>query len=339
VRRSAAALAILLLLALVGGALYLRADKRHVFREVAGELAAGRVLESVATSGGVARLVELVNDRGDAVATVWVRRPRALDPDYRIVLVYSGENTGRRILDLIPERDDLVLAAPQYPYREPRGVVGKLRWPAAIRRAAFRTVAAGLLTVSWLEREEALDPARLLVIGASLGSSFGVLHTAIDPRVPRLLVVHGGGDLPLVIRAIETRRGRPWRGRAAAALAAVLVDTFDPLHYVAEIAPREIVIIGARDDRQFRPRAPWRSTSGRASPSSSAGRAAPTCARERTRRWTTCWRRSTGFSPRSRPERKPAARMQAAQRRQGTALLQREVSPAPNPSENRSWDS
>jgi hypothetical protein len=252
--RLARALGAMVLLALLGlglAGLVLRADKRHVFAEVAGELGTSRVVETLATAGGSARLVELVNDRDEVVASAWIRRPARLARDYRVVLVYSGQETGRKILDLVPERDDLVLVAPQYPYRRPRGPVAHLRWPYDVRRAAFRTVAGGVLAVSHLERVERLDARRLLVVGASLGSSFAVIHAALDTRVPRLVIVHGGGDLPLIVRTIETRRGHPWRGRLAAGLAAVLVDSFDPVHYVAEIAPREVVVIGARGDHQF----------------------------------------------------------------------------------------
>ncbi len=43
------------------------------------------------------------------------RRPTDLLPDYKIVLIYAGVKTRRKILDLIPERPDVVLVAPQYP--------------------------------------------------------------------------------------------------------------------------------------------------------------------------------------------------------------------------------
>lgn len=245
--RALALVAALLALA----ALYLRADKRQVFGAVAGELAHSRRLEETATALGAARLFALENQHGETVASVWVRRPARLREDYRIVLVYAGQRTGRKVLDLVPERDDVVLVAPLYPYETPKTLAARLRWPYDVRRAAFRTVAGGLLAVTHLELVESLDPRRLLVVGASLGSAFAVIHGALDPRVPKVLVVHGGGDWPLVIRTVEARRGRPRRGRLGAALASVLVDTFDPLHYVAEIAPRELVVIGARGDQQF----------------------------------------------------------------------------------------
>jgi hypothetical protein len=253
-RQLARALAVLAALSLGGlflAVVHLRADKRDVFTVVAGTLAESRVLESLPTQRGTARHLELVNHRGEAVASAWVRRPTRLADDYRVVFVYSGQETGATILDLVPDRDDVVLVAPQYPYERPRGVWAHLSWPHSLRRAAFRTVAGGMLAVSHLELEEGLDAGRILLVGASLGSAFAVAHAALDPRVPAVLVVHGGGDLPLIVRTIEERRGRPWRGRLAAGLAAVLVHSFEPLHYVGDIAPRELVVIGARGDHQF----------------------------------------------------------------------------------------
>jgi fermentation-respiration switch protein FrsA (DUF1100 family) len=238
-------------LLLVLGVLHLRADKRHVFREVAGEYASARLVERVEAGGQEARLVELVNHRGEEVTRAWIRRPEPLAPAYRTLLVYAGRKTGRAILELVPPRPDLVLVAVQYPEVASSTLAEKLRWPAAARRAAYRTVAGGILAVSFLEREERLDSSRLVALGSSLGAAFAVPHAALDPRVGRLVVIHGGGDLPLVIRELEAARGRPWRGRLYAAAASVLVAGFEPLRYVADVAPRETIVVGARDDRTF----------------------------------------------------------------------------------------
>jgi hypothetical protein len=235
----------------LAGAAYLRADKRAVFLEVAGEYAAARPLERIDAGGQTARRLALVNDRGEAVAETWIRRPDRLAPSYRTLLVYAGRKTGRAILELVPPRADLVLVAVQYPEVPSRTLGDRFGWPAAVRRAAFRTVAGGILAVSHLERAERLDSARLDVVGSSLGTAFAVAHAALDPRVARLVVIHGGGDLPLVIRSLEAARGRPWRGRLYAAAASVLVASFEPLRYVADIAPRETIVVGARSDRTF----------------------------------------------------------------------------------------
>jgi dienelactone hydrolase len=248
-RLRAALLAIALLVA--AGIAHLRADQRRAFREVAGELAAARELERAEIAGAIARRLELVNHRGEAVAEIWVRRPARLSGRHRVLLTYAGRKTGRAILELVPARPDLVLVAVQYPEIPSTTLGERLRWPAAVRRAATRTVAGGLLAVSWLERDERLDPERLVVLGSSVGSAFAVAHAAIDERVPTLLVVHGGGDLPLVVRELEAKRGRPWRGRLYAAATWLLAGSFEPLRYVAEVAPRETIVVGARSDATF----------------------------------------------------------------------------------------
>ena len=248
-RRAALALAAAILL--FAGWLWLDADKREVFVEVADELAVANVIERAEAGGQLARRVDLVNRRGESVATAWIRRPERLAPEYRTLLVYAGRKTGRKILDLIPARDDLVLAAVQYPYEPPRTFGAYLTWLYDVRHAGFRTVAGGILAVSFLERDEGLDSARLAAVGSSLGSSFAVAHAAVDPRVARLVVVHGGGDLPLVVRELETARGRPWRGRLYGAATALFAGSFDPLRYIAEVAPRESIIVGATADRTF----------------------------------------------------------------------------------------
>ena len=195
--------------------------------------------------------VELRNHRGEAPTTALVRRPRDLAAGYKIVLVYAGVKTRRKILELIPERPDVVLLAPQYPGVPAKGVWQSLHVPHRIRDAAYRTVAGGMLATSFLEETERLDLSRLTVLGSSIGGAFATLHGALDERVPRVVLIHASGDFPVVIRYMERHRGRPWSGEAKALLAAVVADTFDPVHWISRISPREPIMIAARDDRYF----------------------------------------------------------------------------------------
>ncbi len=253
-RKWARRLGLTLLLSAAAGVLavlYLRADKTAVFHRVRGEYREARVLAVEERGESRLRLLQLVNDRGEAVATAYVRRPHRLVEDYAIVLTYAGAKTGDRILALIPERPDVVLAAVQYPYHNPQGLVEHLRWPYDVRRAAFRTVAGGMLAVSFLERDEGLDLGRLTVVGASLGTAFATLHGALDPRVPRVFLLHGGGDFPAVLAAIQRRQNRAWLAAPSAWGAAVLFHTFDPVHWVGRIAPREVRMVATRHDRYF----------------------------------------------------------------------------------------
>jgi hypothetical protein len=229
---------------------YLRADKTHAFYAARGTYAGARVLAEWRLGDARCRWIELRNHRGEAVATAYVRAPGIRPPRPRILLTYAGEKTGRTMLELIPQRPDLVLVAVQYPYERPRGL-RYLRWPYDVRRAVFRTVAGGMLAVSFLAEDERLPVDRLTVLGASLGTSFAVIHGALDPRVESVMVVHGGGDLTGVLWDIERREGRSWRAPLVAGLGAVLVESFDPLRYVDRIAPRPFWLLASRQDRYF----------------------------------------------------------------------------------------
>lgn len=221
--------------------------------ELRGTLGEVRTLSDRVAGPSRIRQLELRNHRGDAVAEVLLRRPLQLTADYRAVVTYTGAQTGAQILELIPARDDLVLVAVQYPFEPPRGRWQRLAVLFKIRRIALRTVAGGLLAVDYLEREEGLDPGRVLLMGASVGSIFATLHGALDERVPRVLIIHGGGDLPTLLRASMERSVPAWLLPVAVRLARIPTDSFDPMRYVDRIAPRELLVIGARHDRSFPP--------------------------------------------------------------------------------------
>ncbi len=119
-----------------------------------------------------------------------------------------------------------------------------------IRQAAYHTVAGGMLAVDSIIRDEHLDPSRILLIGASLGSIFATMHAAIDTRVPQVVLVHGGAGLAATLDA-SLRRFPAWLRAPLVRIGCIPIDTFDPAHYVARIAPRNLLIIAARDDWRF----------------------------------------------------------------------------------------
>jgi len=236
----------LILLSLAFASAYHRLDKEDVFREVRGTYQDFVTLDSWESAHSRFQLLQLRNHRGDAVTNVYFRRPLELDPHHRIYLIYAGAKTRDKILTLIPERSDLVLVSVQYPYDSPDGLLEHLRWPHHIRQAAFRTVAGGMLALSFLRVEEDLDIDRLTSIGVSVGVPFATLHGALDERVPTVVLIHGGGDLPAQARAVAEPR---WLATPAGVMAAILFHTFEPLRYVDRITPRKLVMIAARDDK------------------------------------------------------------------------------------------
>jgi hypothetical protein len=222
---------------------------KHIL-ELRGRFGGADVLTSRRDARSSIRCLGLRNDRSDVLTTVWLRRPLALRPDYRIVITYAGADTGDAILRLIPAQDDLVVVAVQYPWKPPHTLLGRLRAIYDIRQAAYRTVAGGILTVDDLAGVERLDTRRIILIGASLGSIFATIHGAIDQRVQHVVLIHGGADLQDTLEA-EIRRVPRWLRWPLVRAARIPVDTFDPAHYVARIAPRHLLVIAGRDDWRF----------------------------------------------------------------------------------------
>jgi hypothetical protein len=246
-------LAALLLFALVGFALLLPRDGTATILAIRGSYGGVEELASHSGNDSLVRHLALRNDRGEVVTSAWVRRPLRLSPAYRVVVTYAGAKTGEVILDLIPPADDLVLVAVQYPFEQPRGYRAKARALYDIRQAAYRTPAGGMLAVDWLIAEERLDPERIHLLGASLGSVFATIHGALDERVPSVILVHGGASMPAMLDAAIARRTPAWLRPLLVRVGRVPVDTFDPARYVHRIAPRKLVVIGAHQDRRFTP--------------------------------------------------------------------------------------
>jgi hypothetical protein len=70
----------------------------------------------------------------------------------------------------------------------------------------------------------------------------------------QVVLVHGGADLQDTLEA-EIPHVPAWLRPPLVRLARIPVDTFDPAHYVGRIAPRHLLMIAARDDWRFPPRA------------------------------------------------------------------------------------
>jgi len=228
----------------------LRRDQTHAFLETRERITVARVAEAWSTERSRIERLELLDAEGSLVSTVLVRLPSAPVGECRSLVVYAGKQTGDRILDLVPERSDVLLVAPLYPRIDPRGPLERLAWPGEVRRAVFATVAGGIAALTHLEAEE-VPLGRTVVLAASLGSSFGTIHAALDERVDELVVVHGGGDLPLVLRTFYEGRGEPLLAAVAPWVAEAVVDAFDPVHWIAAVAPRPVLLIASRRDKYF----------------------------------------------------------------------------------------
>lgn len=232
---------------------YLNMDKTQKFKDAAGILGRVEILSDTQTPVSDVRLIKLYNTRDESLVECWYRKPRTLSPHYRILLLYAGVKTESTVLELLPDRPDVVVCAVQYPYQRPRGILEHLRWPWTVRRSAYQVVGGGMLAATFLIDREKLASSQLTVVGASLGSFFGGIHGALDTRISKTLVVHGGGNFPVLVKGYRRFREKGHPVWLYTILADRLFGTFDPMRYVGRIAPRELVILATTNDKYFPP--------------------------------------------------------------------------------------
>jgi dienelactone hydrolase len=157
---------------------------------------------------------------------------------------------------LFPEVGDRAVVALDYPYTGPEKVRGLLQIARTVplARQAFRdTPPAIMLTMDWLQQQDWVDSGQIIIVGASLGVPFAALAAARDPRIDGAFLVHGAADNELWLEAQVARRTEAeFLHKPFAVLLHWLAygPTFDTRRNIAAIAPRPVLIIGARHDER-----------------------------------------------------------------------------------------
>jgi dienelactone hydrolase len=225
------------------------------FTERKGRLVEANAERSVTPYGQLTEKVVLTSDSGLAVLLRLIRdaEQQAKRP---VLVVLGGHRTGSDAVDLFGDVGNRVVVGVDYPYDGPekvRGLGQVLKTIPLARQAMLDTVPAVSLALDWILAQPWADEERVIVVGASLGVPFATTAAARDPRVRGVMLVHGAADNRLWLEAQLARR----------------VDT-QVLHYplsvllhwiaygpaldtgerIGAIAPRPIVIIGARNDER-----------------------------------------------------------------------------------------
>lgn len=187
----------------------------------------------------------------------FVREPRRDARSLAAVLVLAGVETGRASLRFVAERDDMVVLAMDYPFHgaEQLGGFDLLRALPSLRRQAFEAVEAAALGVTYLARRPDVDPARIVVLGVSLGGIFAVALGAHDPRASAVVLIYGGGDLGSLAR--RNLAATPWwmPSFVVGPLVRAYFGELEPLAHVALIAPRFLLMAASRQDEMIPPSA------------------------------------------------------------------------------------
>jgi dienelactone hydrolase len=188
-----------------------------------------------------------------------VRSPRGPTSPLPAAVVLGGINRGRRIvtvrgLDAIAT--GAVLVGLDYPLTARRRAwegLNALVTAASVRPAAFDTIALVLLTLDYLGSRPDVDPARVFLIGGSLGAPVVTIAGAVDRRPAAVVVLYGGGPVGALITHTlrHPSQHRPWpawqawlAGRALAAL----LTPLEPTRYAAAIAPRPFLMVNGAGD-------------------------------------------------------------------------------------------
>lgn len=220
-----------------------------------GAIAAVHAQEATSADGQVSQFLTLVSDSNLEVSFRMIRE-RAANAPLPVLLVLGGHRTGSDAVDLFDEVDGRAVIALNYPYHGPsrvRGLMEALRTIPRARQAFADTPPAVSLVVDWIVNQRWVDTTQIVIVGASLGVPFAALAAARDGRIDGALLVHGAADNEAWLETQIARRNDIEALHGALATVVHLFaygPTFDTARNVALIAPRPVVIIGARTDER-----------------------------------------------------------------------------------------
>lgn len=220
--------------------------------------------ESLPTAEGLrTAAVRLRSDTGLEVGLRALRPARAASAangkgsePLPVLVILGGHRTGREAAELIGDIEGLAVVALDYPYEGPhrvRGLGQTIATLPRIRAALLDTPPALSLALDWLHRQPWADRDRIVLVGVSLGVPFSAAAAARDERFRAVALVHGAADNREWLELNLSQRIDA--GILQGALATVVswfayAPLYDTPRHVAAVAPRPVVIVGARDDER-----------------------------------------------------------------------------------------
>ena len=230
----------------------LRADW---FNKRQGQIESVIASESITPHGQSSESVRLVSDSGLQVSFRVIRERENIAP-LPVLLILGGHRTGSHAVELFGEVDGQAIVGVDYPYDGPE----KAKVVTAIARAiplapqATRdhTPPATLLSHCSCAETCAVNK-RVHTCAASLGVPFAASAAARDERITAVMLVHGAADNRLWLEAQVARRTD--MKLLHYPLATILHwlaygPILDTSKHIATVAPRPVLIVGARNDER-----------------------------------------------------------------------------------------
>lgn len=225
------------------------------FAKRQGQIESAVASESITPHGQSSESVRLVSDSGLQVSFRVIREV-ANDAPLPVLLILGGHRTGSHAVELFGEVDGQAIVGVDYPYDGPekaKGVTAIARAIPLARQAMLDTTPAVSLILDWLLEQTWVDKKRIIIVGASLGVPFAASAAARDERITAVMLVHGAADNRLWLEAQVARRTD--LKLLHYPLATILHwlaygPILDTSKHIATVAPRPVLIIGARDDER-----------------------------------------------------------------------------------------
>jgi dienelactone hydrolase len=178
--------------------------------------------------------------------------PADLRPGERVpvLVLLGGLDAGRRSLRHVRLHGRNVLVAMSYPGPADWEAVGALARLPALRAAALAVPRAVTGLTAWIRREPFADPARINLLGFSLGAFFAPASARVAERhgqtYAHLVLAYGGAGLPAVVTANLQVRPVLLR-RAAGFTLAGLVGPLEPAHHLPHLRTEALILYGTSD--------------------------------------------------------------------------------------------
>jgi fermentation-respiration switch protein FrsA (DUF1100 family) len=225
------------------------------FRDRQGQIETAVAEQTVSQNGQLSESVTLESDSGLQVSFRVIREVREGAP-LPVLLVLGGHRTGSDSVDLFGEVNQRAIVGVDYPYDGPdkvKGLIPTLGIIPKARQAILDIVPSVSLILDWLVGQDWADKNRIIIVGASLGVPFAATAAARDERITGVMLVHGAADTRLWLEVQVARRIDT--GFLHYPVSTVLYwlaygSVFDTGTLVADISPRPVLIVGARDDER-----------------------------------------------------------------------------------------
>lgn len=205
-------------------------------------------LTSETDSEGVEWVEYLTDDQ--LPVKLGIRVATEANRDHRVMILLGGLTRGRNAMELIPPHPNLSVVTVDYP-----GFGGiSLRGTEYLTRmkdliSSLHDMAPTLSSaLDYIETREELNNAPTELVGVSLGAILVCIAGGLDARFDRVWSVHGGGNVPDLLRAAGHRVRPGWVREGLVQGVSLTLRDLSPEDYVGRIAPRPFVMISASAD-------------------------------------------------------------------------------------------